>query len=60
MPRTMEQADPRRGQLDDAHLVAYACVVVEVEADLVSIEGHRPVNVCDRNDHHFELPFHGP
>jgi hypothetical protein len=44
-------------ELREPHLTG-ARVVVQVEADLVAIEGDGPVNVADRNHNHFERPIH--
>jgi len=38
--------------------VLVAGVVVEVEADLVAVEGDRAVDVADGEDDHLERPVH--
>jgi len=45
------------GQLDDVHVLGGG-VVVEVEADLVAVEGDRAVDVADREDDDLEGPVH--
>ena len=56
-PTTIEQPDPRWRELGERQRLRLR-VVVEVEADLVPVEGDRPVDVADRDDHHFEGPVH--
>jgi hypothetical protein len=46
---------PRRGQLDDAEVVAGPVVDVERESALLAVEGERPVDVADRQDQHLDL-----
>src|SRR3989442_1534313 len=48
-----------RGQLDDMHLFS-PCVVIELEADLVTVELGRMVDVADGQDHNLKGPVHGP
>ena len=43
---TIEHPEPARRQLHDVHVLV-AGVVVQVEADLVPVERHRPVDVAD-------------
>ncbi len=60
------QADPDhdragragRRHLHDPHALAGADVVVEVEADLLGVEGLRRVDVGDRDGDYFELQIH--
>jgi hypothetical protein len=47
----------RRRQLRDVHVLS-GRVVVQVKADLVTIEGDRPIDVADRQDHDFQGPIH--
>src|SRR5207237_306198 len=46
-----------RRQLDDVHVLVRG-VVIEVEADLVAVEGHRSGDVRHGQDHDFEGPVH--
>ena len=43
--------------LHNVHLFRLG-VVVELEADLVAVEGHRSVDVADREDDDFQGPIH--
>jgi dihydrofolate reductase len=47
-----------RGELDDPVALAHRGVVVDVEAELLGVEGLRAVHVRDGDDHHFESPVH--
>ena len=51
-------AGAARGQLRDVHVLVPR-VVVEVEADLVAVEGDRRRQVADRDDDDLEGPVHG-
>jgi hypothetical protein len=59
VPRAIEQADPR-GPLHEANLVADPVVVVDVEADLLGVEGLRTVHVRDGDRDELESPVHEP
>ena len=59
VPIAIEHAEPGRGELHEADLVADAVVVVGVEADLVDVERLRAVDVGDREVTELELDVHG-
>jgi len=48
----------RGGQLDHPELLAGPVVDIELEADVVGVEGRGPVDVRDRDDDVLELPVH--
>jgi hypothetical protein len=56
--RVADRASRTRRELGDVH-VLIGRVVVELEADLVAIEGDRRVDVADGQDHDFQGPVHG-
>src|SRR5207244_8817353 len=52
-------AGASRRQLHNVHLLGPG-VMIEIEADLVTVELDRAIDVADRQDHNLQGPVHAP
>ena len=59
LPMQIEQAEPGRGELDEAHLIADRLVDVQAETGLLDVEVPGPVDIADRHRHELEFEVHG-